>query len=79
MATPEGKEAEKQGKPNMQLYVKYSGLIFSMVVVVGGSGWLGYWLDTKYEHKIPYMTIILLFLGIFVSMYQIIRQSKSDE
>ena len=78
METPEKKEKDK-GEPNFKQYAKYSALVFNMVFMVGGSGWLGYWLDKRYEHKIPYLTIILLFLGIFVSLYQIIRQSKADE
>ena len=52
---------------------KYSGIAFTMLAIIGGSAWLGTWLDGHYHNKTPYYTVGLMVLGLFVALYQVIR------
>ena len=55
-----------------QAIMKYSGLAFQMLGIIGGSAWLGTWLDGRF-HTQPWLTIGLLLLGVFVAVFQVIR------
>ena len=52
---------------------KYSGIAFTMLAIIGGSAWLGTWLDGHYHNKTPYYTVALMLLGLFASLYHVIR------
>ena len=52
---------------------KYSGIAFTMLAIIGGSAWLGTWLDGHYQNKTPYYTVGLMLLGLFASLYHVIR------
>ena len=43
--TPEQKAL--RAKEFVHAYARYSGIAFQMIVLIGGGGWLGYWLDGK--------------------------------
>ena len=54
-------------------YLKYSGLAFQMIAVLVLAAWGGHALDEKLEMKYPVWTLVLLLLGLFASMYLVIR------
>ncbi len=60
------------GSGRLQALMKYSGLAFQMLGIIGGSAWLGYWLDGRLGTS-PWLTIGLLLLGVFVAVFQVIR------
>ncbi len=69
----EGIGAEKQA---LNSYVKYTGVAFQMMAIIGVSAYLGYKTDQYYEHKTQWVTAIACVLGVFLSIYQTIRQLK---
>lgn len=66
-------EAEKQA---INSYVKYTGVAFQMMAIIGLSAYIGYKTDQYYEHKTQWVTAIACVLGVFLSIYQTIRQLK---
>jgi F0F1-type ATP synthase assembly protein I len=57
--------------------MKYSGLAFQMLAIIGGSAWLGYWLDGRMGTG-PWLTIGLLLLGVFAAVFQVIRSLTKE-
>ncbi|MCF8283503.1 MAG: AtpZ/AtpI family protein [Sphingobacteriales bacterium] len=58
----------------MNNYIKYAGMGFQMLVIIGGLTYLGHYLDGKWSFATPWMTISLALFGIVASTYQIIKQ-----
>ena len=67
----DGIETEKQA---LNSYVKYTGVAFQMMAIIGLSAYIGYKTDQYYEHKTQWVTAIACVLGVFLSIYQTIRQ-----
>ncbi len=65
----------KNRQPNPWLYFTAIGL--QMAVVIGGSVFLGIWLDKKYTDSSKIFTIILSLLGIFMALTQVILALKN--
>ena len=58
----------------MYHYSYYFGIGFRILgTVLAGLG-LGYWIDSSIQNEIPYFTVILGFLAIVLTLYQIIRE-----
>ena len=57
--------------------MKYSGLAFQMLAIIGGGAWLGTWLDGRL-HTQPWLTIGLLLLGVFLAVFQVIRSLTKE-
>ncbi|MBO2008623.1 AtpZ/AtpI family protein [Hymenobacter negativus] len=70
-------DPQPAGTGRMQAVLKYSGLAFQMLVVIGGSAWLGYWLDGRMGTG-PWLTIGLLLLGVFIAVFQVIRSLTKE-
>lgn len=60
-----------QNQPNQ--FVKYSNLAIQMGLVIGLSAWGGNQLDQYFKLKTPVFTIILSLLGIFASIYLVLK------
>ena len=65
------------GNSRLQAVMKYSGLAFQMLAIIGGSAWLGYWLDGRMNTG-PWLTIGLLLLGVFIAVFQVIRSLTKE-
>jgi ATP synthase protein I len=65
------------GSNRLQAVMKYSGLAFQMLAIIGGSAWLGTWLDGRF-HTSPWLTIGLLLLGVFLAVFQVIRSLTKE-
>tara|TARA_B110000285_G_C14799177_1_gene456606 strand:+ start:117 stop:341 length:225 start_codon:yes stop_codon:yes gene_type:complete len=63
-------------------FVKFSSLGIQMIVLIGGGAWGGQLLDNKMHNEKPIFTIIFSLLGIFASLYFVIKEainlSKDD-
>jgi F0F1-type ATP synthase assembly protein I len=66
-------ESEPEKTSRLRAVAKYSGLAFQMLAIIGGSAWLGTWLDAHFQNKNPWFTIGLLLLGVLVAVFQVIR------
>lgn len=71
---PDINDSEKQA---LNSYVKYTGVAFQMMAIIGLSAFIGYKIDLWYEHKTQWVTALACVLGVFLSIYQTIRQLKS--
>lgn len=63
---------EEQNKLNA--YAKYSGLAIQMGAIIGVSVFLGQYLDGVLAFETPWLTIVLSLLGVFVSLYIVIKE-----
>lgn len=69
----ENQEPEKNGKPEVKAYLKYSGMAFQMIVVLLLAAYAGQWLDKHFNTTQPWFTLVLLLIGVTASMYIIIK------
>ena len=74
---PESPTPQPTGNNRLQAVMKYSGLAFQMLAIIGGSAWLGIWLDGRMGTG-PWLTIGLLLLGVFLSVFQVIRSLTKE-
>ena len=74
---PDSPVPQPSGSNRLQAVMKYSGLAFQMLAIIGGSAWLGIWLDGRL-HTAPWLTIGLLLLGVFLAVFQVIRNLTKE-
>jgi len=58
-------------------YIKYSGIGFQMIAIIGAFTYAGYKIDESYHHNVRWVTAILSLTGVFISLYVVIRSVKS--
>lgn len=68
--TPE--EKALRAKEFVNAYARYSGIAFQMIVLIGGGGYLGYWLDGKYDTR-PMWTVIGCLVGVGLSLWTLYK------
>lgn len=54
-------------------FMRYAGLAFQMLLIIGIGAWAGVWLDGHFATRTPWYTIGLSLLGLGVALYQVIR------
>lgn len=60
-------------------YLKYSGMAFTLFILLGIAAWLGQWLDKKMATPQPYFTIILILLFMGGFFYRLVKDlSRKD-
>ena len=73
---------EKPKKP-INNYAKFTSLGIQMGVIIGGSVWLGTFLDGKYNPNGQAWTISLSLFGVAAALYQVMKEvinmSKDDD
>ena len=74
---PDSPTPQPTGSNRLQAVMKYSGLAVQMLVIIGGSAWLGTWLDGRMNTG-PWLTIVLLLLGVFLAVFQVIRSLTKE-
>jgi hypothetical protein len=55
-------------------YLKFTGLAFQMAIIIAGAAYLGKYLDEKQQRDFPLFTMILSLVGVFVSLYIVIKE-----
>ncbi|MEM6843616.1 MAG: AtpZ/AtpI family protein [Bacteroidota bacterium] len=58
--------------------MKYSGLAFQMVAVIGLAVWGGMRLDDSLNNRFPFVTIVLLLIALTGSILLLIRKLPKD-
>ncbi|MGI4021278.1 MAG: AtpZ/AtpI family protein [Janthinobacterium lividum] len=61
----------------MNNYIKYSGMGFQMIVILGIFSFTGYKIDQYLHHQVQWVTAIMALTGIFVSLYIVFKSLKS--
>ena len=72
MAGDEQKGSGNEGNS----YLKYSGMGFQMVAIIGVFAFTGYKIDEWAHHAVKWVTATLSLTGVFISLYLVIRSIK---
>ena len=71
------KEDLKDEKKALTSYVKYTGVAFQMMAIIGLFAFIGYQIDQYYQHQVQWVTALSCLIGVVASIYQTIRQLKA--
>lgn len=66
-------QEEKQAAKN---YVRYTGIGFQMIAVIGLFTFVGYKIDQSRDSAQPIFTAVLSLIGVCVALYQVVRSLK---
>ena len=58
-------------------YLKYSGMAFQMIAVIGVFTYVGFKIDEGAHHTTKWVTAVLSLTGVFISLYVVIRAVKN--
>lgn len=72
MTPDDSSKSSDSEKGKLQSYMKYSGLAFQMLIVLGLAAYGGMRLDAYVGNKNPWFTILFMVLGVVGSIYKII-------
>ena len=70
------KEPYKKEKQQLNTYAKYSAIGFQMIGIIGAFTFAGYKIDESQNTKTPIYTGILSLIGVFISIYIVIKCLK---
>ena len=59
-------------------YLKYSGMGFQMIAIIGLFTYAGYKIDESAHHTTKWVTALLALSGVFVSLYLVIRSVNKN-
>ncbi len=57
-------------------YIKYTGIAFQMIVIIGVLSFIGYEIDKRAAHATPWVTAAMSLAGVFISLYLVIKSVK---
>lgn len=60
-------------------YLKYSGMVFQLFVLLLIGGWLGRKLDTYFRNESGILTILLIMLFFGAYMFKLFKDLQNDE
>ena len=69
-------ETDDNDERPLNAYVKYSGLGFQMIAIIGVFAFAGYKIDEAAHHQVRWVTAILALVGVFISLYVVIVSLK---
>ncbi|MFY9150723.1 MAG: AtpZ/AtpI family protein [Prolixibacteraceae bacterium] len=55
-------------------FIRYSGLAFEMIAIMGIGVWVGYKIDQWLELSFPVATLVLMILSVVGAIYHAIRK-----
>ena len=74
-------ENEQKDKPGadkpLNSYAKYSAVGFQMIAIIGVFTFIGYKIDASTNHPTKWVTALLSLVGVFISLYIVIRSVKN--
>lgn len=74
---PENEQKDKPGLPKgSNTYLKYSGLGFQMIAIIGLFTFIGYKIDKSAQHATQWVTAMMALIGVFIALYMVIRSLK---
>ncbi|MCR8558669.1 AtpZ/AtpI family protein [Mucilaginibacter sp. BJC16-A38] len=76
MAKDEQKQENGNEKPANN-YIKFTGMGFQMIATIGLFTYAGYKIDESAHHATKWVTAVLSLVGVFVSLYLVIRSVKN--
>jgi uncharacterized membrane protein YbjE (DUF340 family) len=80
MVNPSKTPSDKKRKlTQIDNYLKFSGLAFQMIFVMGLAAWGGHTLDKYLEFTIPVFAIIFIILSLIGILYSLIKYLNSKK
>jgi hypothetical protein len=76
MAKNEQNEGNDGGNQSNNI-VKFTGIAFQMIAVIGVFAFVGYKIDEAANHQVKWVTATLSLLGVFISLYIVIKSIKN--
>ncbi|HXI00940.1 MAG TPA: AtpZ/AtpI family protein [Sphingobacteriaceae bacterium] len=73
MDEPNGREESEGSKKTLDGYVKYSGLAFQMIAIIGICTFAGYKIDEYRQSETLIFSALLGLAGVCIALYIIIR------
>jgi len=70
------KNEKDNGESPANGYLKYSGIGFQMIAIIGIFTYAGYKLDQAAGHQLKWATAALSLTGVFISLYVVIKSVK---
>jgi ATP synthase protein I len=74
-------ENDQNDKPRinkpLNSYAKYSAVGFQMIAIIGIFTFIGYKIDASANHTTKWVTALLSLIGVFISLYIVIRSVKN--
>jgi uncharacterized membrane protein len=62
---------------NVSNYAKFAGVAFQMLAIIGLFTFVGYKIDESAGHTTKWVTAALSLVGVFISLFIVIRSLKS--
>jgi F0F1-type ATP synthase assembly protein I len=75
MVKNEQKDGDSSAK-QVNNYIKFSGIAFQMVAIIGVTTFVGYKIDEYAKHSTQWVTAVMALIGVFVSLYLVIKSLK---
>lgn len=69
---------KKQSLKGVNNYIKYSGLAFQMIGIIGLFAFAGYKIDDYLKSKTPLITGIFSLIGVVISIYIVLRDLNKN-
>ena len=66
--------SNRQDKNNRNRWIALINIPIQMGIIIFAFSWFGGWLDDKYGNVKNTNTIIFTLLGVFIALYNVIRQ-----
>jgi F0F1-type ATP synthase assembly protein I len=70
---PENDQKETGGT---NTYLKFTGVGFQMIAIIGVFAYVGYRIDKSAHHTTQWVTAMLALIGVFIALYVVIRALK---
>ncbi len=70
---PKKKKSDSQGRSGLNDYLKYAGMGFQMLAIIGIFAWVGIRLDERSSRETPLFTAILSLLGVIIGIYTALK------
>lgn len=67
---------QNKGRRPANNYLKFTGMGFQMIGIIGLFSFAGYKIDQSANHHTKWVTAILALAGVFISLYLVIRSVK---
>jgi len=69
-------EPKDKNEKKMNVYIRFSSVGIQMGAIIALFSWLGTYLDKKQLNHTPVWTIVLSLLGVFGSLYLVIKEVR---
>jgi F0F1-type ATP synthase assembly protein I len=67
---------EPKENKSSNTYLKFTGVGFQMIAIIGVFAYVGYRIDKSAHHTTQWVTATLALVGVFIALFVVIRSLK---